>query len=46
MRDEKRPDEPKAEPDLKRPDEAIKDLEPDEHESAAVMGGVMELKTN
>ena len=28
------------EPELKRPDEALKDLEPDEHEGEAVKGGL------
>jgi hypothetical protein len=32
--------EQKPEPELKRPDDAIKDLEPEQDESAAVKGGL------
>jgi hypothetical protein len=33
------PDEAKAEPELQRPDEAVKDLEPDMDQAEAVVGG-------
>ena len=39
MDEARRPDEGKVEPDLKRPDKAIEDLEPDTHEGDEVKGG-------
>ena len=36
--------EPAAEPELKRPDESIKDLEPDKDEAQDVKGGFLKLK--
>lgn len=44
MDEAKRPDEPKVEPDLKRPEEAIEDLEPDKHEGDEVKGGYIYQK--
>jgi hypothetical protein len=40
MDEAKRQDEAPAEPELQRPDEAIKDLEPDEALAEAVKGGL------
>jgi hypothetical protein len=41
--DQKRtPDEGSAEAELRQPDEAIKDLEPDEQEGEAVTGGAID----
>jgi hypothetical protein len=37
-----RSDDSQAEADLKQPDEAIKDLEPDEQEGEAVTGGAFD----
>jgi hypothetical protein len=44
MDETRRSDENAAEQELKRPDEAIKDLEPDEHEGEAVTGGAVDFK--
>jgi hypothetical protein len=38
--DDREHNEQTGEPELKRPDEAIEDLEPEQEESAAVQGGV------
>jgi hypothetical protein len=39
MDEQRQPDKPEKEPQLRRPDEAIKDLEPDQEEGDAVKGG-------
>ncbi len=44
MTDERKLPDQEKEPELKRPDEAIKDLEPDEQEGDAVKGGYIYQK--
>ncbi len=44
MDERKQPAKPEKEPQLGRPDEAIKDLEPEEAESGAVKGGEFVIK--
>ena len=39
MDEQKRPDRQEKEPELRRPDEAVKDLEPENEEGEAVKGG-------
>jgi hypothetical protein len=39
MDEQRQPDPQEKEPELKRPDEAVKDLEPDREEGDAVKGG-------
>ena len=39
MDEQRQPDKLEKEPELRRPDEAIKDLEPDKEEGDAVKGG-------
>jgi hypothetical protein len=44
MDERKRQEEPTKDAELKRPEEAIRDLEPDEQESEAVKGGYIYQK--
>ncbi len=39
MDEAKQPHDAQVEPDLKRPEEAVEDLEPDRHEADDVKGG-------
>jgi hypothetical protein len=43
MDEQRKQVEQEKEPELKRPDEAVKDLEPDKAEGDAVKGGYMKL---
>jgi hypothetical protein len=43
MDEQKRPAQQEKEPELKRPDEAVKDLAPDKDEGDAVKGGYLKL---
>jgi hypothetical protein len=46
MDEQKRPDEPTKDAELKRPEGAIEDLEPDERDSEAVKGGFFKMKVD
>lgn len=46
MDEQKRAEEPTQDAELKRPEDEIKDLEPDERESDAVKGGYFKIKVD